>query len=301
LAAPSRHSIWLSGVDYAGMLVRSLRLHNWLKNILLFVPALSARTLDPAATSALCIAFLAFSCTASAHYLVNDFLDKDHDRHDQAKGQRPQAAGKLSPSTAAGLTVGLVFIAVICASWLPNEFQLALAGYLFLCLAYSLLLKCVLMIDVLTLVMLYNLRLVAGASAASVPLPNLLLLTFGCFFLTLALLKRVTQLADKSGSRERLLGRPYNYRDLPILRGLAGAAGIASILAFGFAVSAFGKDAARPNFLWFTLPLLAIWLGHCYFIANLGKLNEDLIAFVASDRHSLITLAAMVMLLMAAG
>ena len=198
------------GLAYPWTLIRALRLHNWLKNILVFVPVVLAKTLNAGAFSTLLLAWLAFGCTASAQYLLNDLLDKDHDKHDAAKGQRPQAAGELRARPAAGIALALIVGAAICAAWLPAGFQLALASYLFLGLAYSLLLKRVLMIDVLTLVAVHDLRLVAGACAASIPLSPPLFLAGSCVFLAMALLKRDAQLAATTGDPpRRMAGRPY--------------------------------------------------------------------------------------------
>ena len=286
---------------YIRTVLWALRPHHWLKNVLLFVPAIVAQAFSPSTLSNLCVAFLAFGCVASAHYLMNDLLDKDHDRQDFTKRQRPQATGQLSLLIAAALAMVLVVVAAVCASWLPVGFQLALAAYLFLCLAYSLLLKRVLLIDVLTLMILYDLRLAAGASAATVSLPSTLLLACSCFFLALAVFKRMAQLSASTGRLlQRLSGRPYVRGHLPALRLLAGATGAASVLVLAIFLGV-GTHVARPGILWFIPPLQMAWLGHCFFLADHGRLNEDLVLFVVSDLYSKIVLSALALLLIAAG
>ena len=289
-------------VLYSWHLSHALRLHNWLKNILLLVPAIAAQAFGPATLSTLCPALLAFGCTASAHYLLNDFLDREDDRQVPAKRERLQAAGQLPARQATALGIVLIATAAICASWLPAGFQLSLAAYLFLCVAYSLLLKRVPMIDVLALVLLFDLRLAAGASTATVPLPSTLLLACSCFFLTMALFKRMAQVAATTEHPAgRLPGRPYCHSNLPTLRVLAGAVGVASVLAFAVFLDDLGTRVTTPGLLWLMLPVLAAWLGRCFFIAHRGKLNEDLVLFVVADRPSLITLAALALLMIAAG
>ena len=301
MTAPSSKSIPLQGL-YSWQLSHALRLHNWLKNILLFVPAIVAQDLGPAALSTLCLALLAFGCTASAHYLLNDFLDRDDDRQVPAKRERPQAAGLLPRRQAFALGMVLIAIAASCASWLPIGFQLTLAAYLFLCVAYSLLLKRVPMIDVLVLVLLLDLRLAAGASAAMVPLPNALLLACTCFLLAMALFKRLAQIAATTDNLAgRLPGRPYSRSNLPTLRALAGAAGVMSVAACAIFLDDHGTQVARPGLLWFMLPILAASLRRCFIIADRGKLNEDIVLFVLADHPSLMTLAALALLLIAAG
>jgi 4-hydroxybenzoate polyprenyltransferase len=194
----------------------------------------------------------------------------------------------------------LIAVAVGCASWLPAGFQLALAAYLFLCLAYSFRLKRMPVVDVLILAIVYDLRLAAGASAAMVVLPNTLLLACTCFFLTMAVLKRMTQLSASNDLLGRLSGRPYRRDNLPALRLLAGATGAASVLTFAILLHDLGTHAARPGILWLALPLLMTWLGRCFFLADRGKLNEDLVLFVITDLHSSIALSALALLLIAA-
>jgi 4-hydroxybenzoate polyprenyltransferase len=296
LTVQSSNSVAPSGLNYLWVLIRALKLHNWLKNTLLFVPAVFSQALGPATIPTLGVAFLAFGCAASAHYLLNDLLDKGHDRRDVMKGQRPQAAGQLSPRAAACLTAVLLAASAVCAAWLPADFRLVLATYLLLCLAYSLLLKRALIIDILALVALHDLRLLGGASAVLVPLSNLLLLAFTLLFLALALLKRMGQLAatvDPSG----LPGRAYRNNHAPVLRFSAAAAVATSVSAFAVFFGQVGALGLACLFL----PLLTVWLGRCFFIADRGKLNEDLVLFVMADRFSSITLAALMLMLIAAG
>jgi 4-hydroxybenzoate polyprenyltransferase len=280
------------------VLIRALKLHNWLKNILLFVPAaVFSQALSPPAIRTLCIAFLAFGCVASAHYLVNDLLDKGHDRQDITKRRRPQAAGELSPRAAACLSTALLANSAVCAWWLPAGFRLVLATYLFLCLAYSLLLKRALIIDILALVVLHDLRLLGGASAAVVPLSNWLLSAFTCLFLTLALFKRVGQLAATVDPPRLVPGRPYRHNHAAALRFSAAVAPVTSVLAFGI----FFSHVGALSLAWLILPLLAAWLWRCFFIADRGGLNEDLVVFIMADRFSLITLTPLMLMLIAAG
>jgi 4-hydroxybenzoate polyprenyltransferase len=298
----SSSSTTARGLDQAGTLIRALRLHNWLKNVLVFVPAVLAKAVNADTFSILLLAWVAFGFAASAHYLLNDFLDKDCDRRDAAKGQRPQVAGEMPARLAAGIALVLVVGAAICAAWLPLGAQLALASYLFLCLAYSLLLKRVLMIDVLTLVAVHDLRLVAGACAASIPFSPTLFLAGSCVFLSMALLKRDAQLAAATGGPSRsVAGRPYVSAHLPILRTLAAGAVIASVVTGAILIRELADQAARPEALWVVPALLGFWLCRCFFLAIRRTLDEDLVIFVCTDRFSLITLAGLVLLFIAAG
>ena len=291
----------LPEVNYMWVLLRALRFHYWLKNFLLFAPVVLTGYVDSWTSSNLLIGWLAFGCAASTHYLVNDFLDRDHDQRDPAKGWRAQVTGELPPRLTIGLGVALLAIAAICGSMLPAGFQLALGCYLVLALAYSLQFKRMLIIDVLALVILHDLRLVAGAAAVSIPLSNLMLLTFGCFFLALALFKRIAQLASVTVNNPgSLSGRAYTSDHRSALRVLAGSACAVSVLVLAFFLHDLGRLMSRPGFLWLIPPLLAAWLGRYFLIADRGMLNEDFVLFICTDRYSLITLTGLVLLFIVA-
>jgi 4-hydroxybenzoate polyprenyltransferase len=281
--------------------ISALRLHHWLKNVLLFVPAIAARDQSPSALASLCIAFVAFGCMASAHYLINDLKDKEHDRQDHAKQHRPQATGELSPTAAIGLAAMMIAAAAACASWLPAEFQVVLAVYFLICLAYSLLLKRIPVVDILTLTALLDLRLVAGSSAAVILLSPALLLALNCLFFSLAALKRMAALMISRAPLGRVPGRPYSRHNLPALRVVAGFAGTASIATLAILLSGAAGEAAKPALLWGALVVVAAWLGRCFFLAERGLLSEDLVLFVVLDPFSYVTLAASAVLLTVAG
>jgi 4-hydroxybenzoate polyprenyltransferase len=286
---------------YIWIAIGALRLHHWLKNCLLFVPVAAAHDLSPSALGNLCIGFVAFGCAASAHYLINDLRDKEQDQLDPAKRRRPQAAGQLSARDAIRLATILIAAAAACASWLPADFQVVLAVYFLICLGYTFLLKRIPVIDILTLTVLLALRLVAGTSAAAIPLPPTLLLVFSCLFFTLAVLKRMAPFAVSQSPTRRLPSRPYSRANLPALRVLAGIAGGASIATLAILLSRAAEQAARPALLWCALVVATAWLGRCFFLVERGRLSEDLVFFIATDLFSYITLAVLAVLLLAAG
>jgi hypothetical protein len=134
-----------------------------------------------------------------------------------------------------------------------------------------------------------------------ISLPSELLLTCSCFFFTLALFKRVAQLSTSVTPLGRLPGRPYCRGNLPALRVLAAVAGVASVLALAIFLDSFGTQVARPGILWLVLLLQTAWLGRCFFLADRGKLTEDIVFFVTADLHSYIALSALALVLIAAG
>lgn len=279
--------------------LRALRVHQWSKNLLLFVPLLAAhRVFDAAAVASTLVAFLAFSLCASATYLVNDLLDLDADRRHPRKRFRPFAAGTLP--LVAGLVAAplLLLAAIVLALQLPAGFVAILLAYAATTLAYSFLLKRVAVLDVLTLSALYTLRIIAGGEAIPVEISSWLLAFSLFLFLGLALVKRyaeVERVAAEAGTR--LAGRGYQVAHrVPIL-----VAGIASS-ALGVVVLAFYIDStksaelyARPHLLWLLTPLLAYWLARVWRIARAGRMHDDPVVFALTDRVSLGVLAAFVL------
>ena len=282
----------------------ALRLHQWSKNLLVSVPLLAAHQLfDPAAALNSAIAFFAFSLCASGAYVLNDLLDLDADRRHPRKRLRPFAAGSLP--IAAGLLAAplLTIAAFVVASLLPSRFLLVLLAYGATTLTYSLLLKRIAMLDVLTLAALYTIRIIGGAVAIPVPASSWLLAFAMFLFLGLALVKRYIELlrvaAEHGGGP--VAGRGYHVAHLrPVwLCGLA--CGVLTLLVLAFYIDST-KSALlyrEPHLLWLLLPLLAFWLARTWHLARRGHMHDDPLVFALTDKVSLgvlVVFAAVVVL-----
>ena len=284
--------------------IQALRLHHWVKNSAFVRACYHRACFDPVSSVEPLYCLHCFWLHGIGSLFDQRFSrDTEHDRQDPdpAKRKRPQVTGQLSSHTAFVLAMTLIAIAMVCALWLTTSFQLILTAYLFISLAYSFLLKRAPLIDIMTLTILLDLRLEAGASVVMMPLPSTLLLACTCFFFTLALLKRMAQVSALKVPLGRLPGRPYGREYLLALRVLAGAAGAASVLASAIFLHTIGTHVARPSILWFVLLLQMAWLRRCFFLCTRGELNEDLLLFVLSDRYSYILLSVLALLLIAAG
>jgi phosphoserine phosphatase len=169
--------------------MKAIRLHQWLKNLLVFVPLFAAHRFgDPALLKNGMLAFLAFGLCASSVYMLNDLIDLDDDRHHPIKRHRPFASGALS--IVAGFVVFPFLLALafaVAALWLPPGFSLALLAYYVLTLAYSCVLKRQVVVDVIALAGLYTARIVAGTTAYGMRVSFWLLAFSMCIFLSLAL------------------------------------------------------------------------------------------------------------------
>ncbi len=192
-----------SGLARLRLLSRALRLHQWAKNLLVFVPVLAAHRADVALAQA-CLAFLAFGLCASSVYLLNDLLDLPHDRLHATKRRRPFASGALNPAAAPKLMAGLLGLTLVCTALLPSAFLGMLGLYYATTLAYSLVLKRHAVWDVVTLAGLYTLRIFAGAAATAIPISPWLLAFSLFLFFCLAVVKRLTELTlfVRAGSGE---------------------------------------------------------------------------------------------------
>ncbi|MEM6420987.1 MAG: UbiA family prenyltransferase [Pseudomonadota bacterium] len=272
--------------------LKAMRPHQWSKNLLLFVPALAAH--NSWVLWAVAWGFLAFSATASAVYLINDLLDLEADRAHPRKRRRPFAAGDLSPVTGLGLAAGLlVFAFAIAAAIGSPAFFATLAVYLAATFAYSLVLKRELLIDVLMLAGLYTVRIVAGGAVAGLVLSPWLL-GFSMFvFLALAAVKRQAELMDQLATGRESSGRAYEVEDLPILRALAMASGVASILVLALYIASpdVQPHYNHPTLLWLLCPVVLYWVMRMIMMAHRGAMTDDPIVFAAADRTSQIVVA----------
>lgn len=272
--------------------IKSLRLHQWLKNLLIFVPLLAAHEWDVLhlVITAL-LAFVAFGLCASSVYLLNDLLDLEDDRHHPSKCKRPLASGALPLIWGIGLFPVLLAGSFMLASLLlPWRFTAVLAGYYALTLAYSTFLKRQVMVDVVVLAMLYTIRIVAGTLAIGAPL-TFWLLAFSMFiFLSLALVKRYAELHSMNArGLVKSRGRGYAADDLPLISSLGAASGYLSVLVLALYIQD-GRTASlyrHPQLIWLACPLLLYWVSRTWILAHRGLMHDDPIVFAARDRVSL--------------
>ena len=266
---------------------KALRIHQWIKNILIFVPMLLAHRFTLPDLGNSFIAFLAFSCCSSAIYIVNDLCDLATDRQHRSKKKRPFAAVKIPLRT--GVACFFLCLAAACffSFFLPFKFLLSLVGYLVLTTSYTLCFKQRLFADVIVLACLYVMRLVAGATALDCSLSNWLL-SFGVFiFLGLALLKRVGDLIQHE-SIGNLPGRAYLIADKTMLEIMAACSGFSSIVVAGLYVDSMQAIQlySYPYLLWGVCFVLAYWFGRLCILVHRGEVGDDPVAFAVKDRAS---------------
>ena len=286
-------------------LVQALRVHQWIKNILVFVPVLMAhRILDVREILLAGYAFIAWCFCASAVYLLNDLLDLDTDRNHPRKKHRPLAARAMGTKTAWALIPlllgsGLVIAIVL----LPPSFLVALILYIALTTAYSFGLKQLLIVDVLMLASLYALRVLSGGYATGIVVSPWLLGFSMFLFLSLAFVKRYTELSGSDG--ENRIGptrRGYTTQDMELLKVVGPASGYLAVLVMALYINSKEVSALyrKPTILWLIGPLLLYWITRVWLLAHRGQMDDDPIVFTVKDPTSYVVGALIAAVIIAA-
>ncbi len=275
--------------------LKAIRLHQWVKNALIFLPAVLAhQILNPAILLKALLAFIAFGLCASSVYLVNDLLDLSADRRHPRKYKRPFASGLISVRSG-GVAAALLLIgAIVVALSVGGRFAAVLAGYYVLTWSYSLRLKRAAVVDVMTLAGLYTIRIIAGAAATAITL-SFWLLAFSVFiFLSLGFVKRYTELDEtRRANKTTTHGRGYSAADLPLLQNLGVTAGYCTIVVMALYINSADSTVLyhhnKP--LWLICPLLLYWISRVWLLTTRGQMHDDPVVFALRDRISLVVLA----------
>jgi len=299
--------------------LKAIRLHQWAKNTLIFVPLVLAHAWAPGLLAGATLAFYSFGLCASATYIINDLLDLEADRQHPRKRRRPFASGDLSALS--GVAVVILFLAASLALALlvphaiaalspqllylikPHYFLLWLGIYLVTTLAYSLRLKRSVLVDVIVLSGLYTIRIIAGSAASGIAVSTWLGSFSIFFFLSLAFVKRFAELENL---RERggvsAGGRGYHITDIEQLRSFGSASGYASVVVLTLYISTL--DAAHlyqhTRRLWLIVPVLLLWISRLWLMASRGHLNEDPVVYAITDRRSLLLGLVVVVIVLSA-
>ncbi|MAI78398.1 MAG: hypothetical protein CL917_05640 [Deltaproteobacteria bacterium] len=275
----------------AAQLLRALRPHQWAKNVLVFAPLLLAHEVfDAPRVLSTVLAFIAFCCVASVGYVLNDLMDLKSDRQHPDKRTRPLASGSIS--VASGFTLwmlGCVFFLVFSVLFLDLATTAMLMVYLGLTMSYSLYFKKLLLLDALLLAGLYGHRILTGGVAGDVTVSPWLLVFSGFLFLSLALVKRYSELRLLSQMGEfEDDRRAYRYEDISAVEILGVGCGLLSVLVLCLYVSSDGVAALYPTpvLLWFMVPVMFFWISRIWMLAQRGDLPGDPVLFAIRDRSS---------------
>lgn len=271
------------------LVLKALRLHQWAKNALLFVPLLAAHELNSEPWLSTLLAFVAFGMCASATYIVNDLFDLASDRAHPRKRTRPFAAATLT------IPFGIVLIAVLLplSLWLAAVISPVYLGlmllYIVVTLLYSARLKQVAIVDVLVLASLYTHRILAGGVVSDVLISNWLLAVSLFMFLSLALVKRCAELEFMSGDGHvSLAGRGYRTSDLSYLISMGIASGFVAVMLLALYIDSQvgGEMYPHAEWLWLILPVVLFWIMRLWLKISRMEIHDDPLLFAITDRAS---------------
>lgn len=272
------------------VMIKAVRLHQWLKNMLVAVPFILTHEIDNLALwITVIIAFYSFSFMAGAVYLVNDMLDLAADRAHPRKRNRPLASGSLSVPNGLIMAVLLFVASIVLALFVSFDFFVILIVYVVMTTLYSFWLKKKLLIDVFTLAGLFTVRIIAGTIAVNAPHSYWLLAFSLFFFLSLAMVKRYSELwKEQNDNSSTAVGRGY----LPIDFEMIGQAGISSAFAASLVLALYidfqssqGTYAA-PFLLWPLCPIILFMLLRIWMLTRRGFMEDDPLVFLLEDWRS---------------
>jgi 4-hydroxybenzoate polyprenyltransferase len=273
--------------------ISAIRTRQWPKNLLVFVPLIvSQKIFDPQLIFLSFLAFFCFCLCASSLYVINDLLDIPADRQHPTKSSRPFAAGDLSLVFGLVVSLCLLTMVLLFALLLPASFIYYIVFYGSVSFLYSMFLKSFPIIDVLILSGLYTLRILAGGIATFIPI-SFWLLSFSMFiFLSLAILKRYTELLPICGKgyEKKITGRGYWTNDIDMLRILGVSSGCLSVLVMALYINSEQVSLLydQPTLLWVICPLLLFWVCRIWLLAGRGQMDDDPVLFAIKDPGSLV-------------
>jgi len=271
------------------LVIKALRLHQWAKNTLLFVPLMAAHNLSVESWLVTLLAFIAFGLCASATYVINDLFDLASDRAHPRKRARPFAAATLTIQFGVTLVLILLPLSLLLAAAISLPFFGLMVLYVTATLLYSARLKQLAIVDVLLLASLYTHRILAGGLVSAVVISSWLLAVSLFMFLSLALVKRCAELEFMSGDGNvALAGRGYRTSDLSYLISMGIASGFVAVMLLALYVDSQVGGSVYPHaeILWLILPLMLFWIMRLWLKISRMEIQDDPLLFAITDRAS---------------
>ncbi len=272
--------------------IKSLRVHQWSKNLLIFLPLLlSHQYSNLSLVMNVVIAFFCMGLIASGTYLINDISDLEADRSHKTKKNRPIASGDIGTGKAFLVALFLIVAGLFVASSTSLSFLIVLLIYLQLTLTYSFYLKKVPMLDVFSLGLLYTLRIIMGTAVIEAEFSSWLLMFSMFFFFSLSLAKRYVEIRDAeiASNAEHIKGRGYKVSDSPIVLAFGIASSILSLLILTLYLvnEAYPRNIYNnPEWLWGVTPVILLWIMRIWFLSHRREMKDDPVAFALKDAIS---------------
>lgn len=270
--------------------VKLFRIHQWSKNVLIFLPVMAAHQLFEFDNwVSLLIAFIAFGLCASSTYILNDVFDIDSDRTHPTKRNRPFASCDL-PIILSLIIFFLAPFSLFVASFVNSSFVLILLLYALITVGYSFYLKYLVIIDCIILAALYTIRIAAGALVIDHHLSFWLMSFSALFFFSLSFLKRYSEIMNYQDTKEDSInGRGYFRSDSPLILSLGVSSGLGSVIVMMLYLNSpeILELYSSPEFVWCSIPVLLFWISYIWFQTQRGNMNDDPVIFAITDRFSI--------------
>lgn len=281
-----------------------LRVHHWVKNILVFIPAVANHSiLEKDSVLNGIFTFALFSISASCIYLVNDLLDLESDRKHPTKRLRPLASGNIKESHAIIFaTILMATVSIFALISFPDLIPI-LCLYVFLNLGYSIHLKTVPILDVIILALMYEMRIIAGGISTDIELSTWLISSSSFFFLSMAFAKRYSELSNITSNFGFINNRRgYKKEDLITLQILGIVSSFICILIFNLYIndSITASLYSEPRTLLFLLPILTYVLCKKWLEVSRSETSEDPIVDFFTDRFNLFAIPAFLIVMIIA-
>jgi len=279
-------------------IIKTIRVYQWVKNLLIFIPAILSLKPLTHLFEHLVSGFFAFSFIASAFYILNDLFDLENDRVHHSKKNRSFASGYLSITQGFFIFIFLIASAAFISIRLPQAFQLLLFLYAVATFTYSKYLKKLVILDILTLSSLYLLRVIAGGALVDITVSNWLLTFSVFFFLFLASVKRWIELNRLNA--EVVSGRGYQSSDKSFISNLSYFSGLISVLVICLyiesqqALSLYNES----KLLWFIPFILLYWILETLLKVERGQIDDDPVKYALQSKTSYISVAGFLIILL---
>jgi len=280
------------------VVARIMRIHQWSKNLLVFAPMVLSGRYDGPTLLRVLAGFVSLSLAASALYVINDLIDVDRDRAHPLKRLRPVAAGHATPASALAIGAASAAASLGLAAVLGASAVLAVAAYAVCSLSYQVLWKHLLLADVLMLAVLYSFRLYAGGVYAQVEISDWLIVFAVFFFLGLAVMKRLVDLAN----RDPALPVPdtgYRPQETQLLQTFGITASMTSFAVLALYVFSERSRAiyAHPELLWGVWLVVFYCVGRLWFSIGRGEVKEDPVTYVLRARYCQLSIVLALLLM----
>ena len=275
--------------------LRTVRAHQWAKNVLVYVPLISSHQfLQGELFLKTTVMFLTLCLAASAGYIINDLLDLESDRQHHSKCKRPLASSEMTIPVGLILCISLLAISLSFGFATDPVIGLLVIGYLIGTFSYSLLLKKKSIVDVLTLAGLYTYRIIAGGVATDIELSFWLVLLSIFTFLSLAFIKRYSEILKTSNSKD-IKGRGYYKDDSTILGIFSAASGYQSVMVLALYLNSdtISTLYSKPQLLWLACPIYIYWITRMLIVTARNEMTDDPLIFALKDRNCLIAIAVL--------